>query len=151
MPLESAYIFEGLGDNARAAIASVALEEKHESGETLFRAGELATDLYILEEGRIRQTVLRGGLLSHIISEPGTAMGWSSMAGTGTYTATAVCTSPVRLLRIPAEELVLIFDRDPINGMAFYRRLAEIIVRRLVESYGATLSLAAQIDPRSYG
>ncbi len=151
MPLESAYIFEGLGDNARAAVAAIALDETHDSGDTLFRAGELATDLYILEEGRIRQTVLRGGLLSHIISEPGTAMGWSSMTGTGTYTATAVCTAPVRVLRIPAEELVLIFDRDPISGMIFYRRLAEIIVRRLVESYGATLSLAAQIDPRSYG
>lgn len=151
MPLETAYIFERLGDNARAAIAAIALEETHESGSVIFQAGELATDLYILEEGRVRQTVLRGGLLSHIISQPGTAMGWSSMTGTGTYTATAVCTGPVRLLRIPAEELVRIFDNDPINGMAFYRRLAELIVRRLVESYGATLSLAAQIDPRSYG
>ncbi len=152
MSLESAYVFKGVSEATRAAVAALAVEETHPAGERLFSSGDPAQHLFILVAGRIRLTTLRGGgLLSHIMSEPGTAIGWSSMAGGGHYTGTITCTEPTRILRIDRDELSRILEADPVSGMAFYRRLAELIGKRLVDSYGATLSLHAQGDPRSYG
>ena len=152
MSLESAYVFGGVSEPTRAAIAAIAVEESHAPGDMVFASGDPAEHLYILVQGRLRLTILRGGgLLSHIMSEPGSAVGWSSMAGNGFYTGSVTCTEPTRLLRLDRQELSRILEADPVSGMSFYRHLAEVIGRRLVDSYGATLSLHAQGDPRSYG
>ncbi len=152
MSLESAYVFGGVSESTRAAIAAIAVEETHAAGDRLFAAGDAAQNLYILLEGRLRLSTLRGGgLLSHIVSDPGAAVGWSSMAGSGTYTGSVTCTAAARLLRIDRDELNRILEADPTSGLAFYRHLAQIIGRRLVDSYGATLSLHAQGDLTSYG
>lgn len=152
MSLQAAYVFGGVSEPTRAAIAASAVEETHAAGDVLFTSGDPARYLYILVDGRLRLTILRGGgLLSHIISEPGAAIGWSSMAGNGLYTGSVTCTSSARLLRIDRDDLNRILEADPVSGMSFFRRLAEVIGRRLVDSYGATLSLHAQGDPSSYG
>jgi hypothetical protein len=49
------------------------------------------------------------------------------------------------------ERLNQVLEADPASGLAFYRRLARIIGRRLVASYGATLSMQSSGDTRSYG
>lgn len=152
MSLESAYVFEGVSDRTRDAIAAAAVEETHSAGDTLFTQQDPAQYFYVLLEGRIRLSVPRGGgLLSHLVTDPGAAVGWSSMAGKGHYTGGAMCAGPTRLLRIDRADLNRILESDPASGMTFYRHLAELIGRRLVDSYGATLSLHAQGDPRSYG
>jgi CRP-like cAMP-binding protein len=85
------------------------------------------------------------------VSEPGEAIGWSSMAGNGVYTASAECVIPATILKIGKERLSQILEQDPASGLAFYRRLARMIGRRLVASYGATLSMQFPGDTRSYG
>src|SRR5512143_1140732 len=133
MSLESAYVFRGVSESTRNAIAAVAVEETRAAGDMLFHAGEPAQYLYVLVQGRVRLSTLRGGgLLSHIVSEPGSAIGWSSMAGNGFYTGTVTFPEATRLLRIDRDELNRILEADPASGMAFYRHLAEVIGRRLV-------------------
>ena len=73
------------------------------------------------------------------------------MAGNGVYTASAECVIPVTVLKIGKEKLNLILERDPASGLSFYRRLARMMGRRLVASYGATLSMQVPGDTRSYG
>ncbi len=151
MSLESAYLFQDVSEQARREIAHVAVEESHAPGEFLFRAGDVADRLYILRSGWLRLSIVRGGLLSSIVTEPGEAVGWSSMAGSGTYTASAECLVPVSVYKIPQDRLSGILEQDPASGMAFYKRLAKLIGRRLVSSYGATLSMQFPGDTRSFG
>ena len=151
MPLESVYLFQEVGEQARNEIAQIATEESYPQGAFLFHAGDPADHLYILQKGWVRLSVARRGLLSHIVSEPGEAIGWSSMAGNGVYTASAECLIPVTVLKIGKERLNQILEADPASGLAFYRRLARMIGRRLVASYGATLSMQSSGDTRSYG
>lgn len=149
--LETAFLFEEVNEPTRKAIAAIAVEISQPKGTHLFRAGDFAGYLFILQTGRVRLALLGGGRLAHMISSPGDALGWSSMAGNGAYTASAECMTPVRALRFESSELERILARHPASGMAFYRRLSEMIGRRLVESYSATLSLHTQSDPRCYG
>jgi CRP-like cAMP-binding protein len=151
MSLESAYVFEGVSEQTRQAVRAIAVEESYAPGTIVFRSGDTAVNFYLLSEGRVRLSVLRGGLLSYIVSEPGHAIGWMSMAGMHSYTATAECSTAVRLLRIESAELSRLLYADPASGLAFYRHLSHVIARRLVDSYGATLSLNVQGDLSSFG
>jgi CRP-like cAMP-binding protein len=151
MLLHAAYLFQDLSEASLEAIAGIAAEERHAAGTFLFRADDPATDLYILAEGRVRLSVIRGGALAHTVSGPGEAMGWSSMAGLDAYTASAECTTPTTVVRVPSEPLMRILEADPGSGFKFFRRLAAQIGGRLVESYGATLSMQGQKGTGSYG
>ena len=63
------------------------------------------------------------------------------MAGFDVYSASAECFEPSTVLRIPAAKLTSILENDPASGLEFFRRLARYIGGRLIESYGATLSM----------
>jgi CRP-like cAMP-binding protein len=151
MALESVDLFQEVSEQSRSEIAQVATEESYAQGAFLFQAGDPAPFLYILQKGWVRLSVARGGLLSHTVSDPGEAVGWSSMAGTGVYTASAECLIPVTVMKIGNKKLDQILGGDPASGLAFYRRLARVIGRRLVASYTATLSMHSLGDTRSYG
>ena len=151
MHLESAYLFQEVSEQTRSDLAQIATEESYSQGAFLFHAGDPADYLYLLQKGWVRLSVARRGLLSHIVSDPGEAIGWSSMAGNGVYTASAECLLPVTILKIEKVRLNQILERDPASGLSFYRRLARMMGRRLVASYGATLSMQFPGDTRSYG
>jgi CRP/FNR family transcriptional regulator len=151
MPLENACLFQEVSESTRREIAAIATAEAYARGAFLFRAGDPARHLYLLRSGRLRLSIARGGLLSSTITGPGEALGWSSMAGNGAYTASVECLAPATVYKIPAEPLRRILERDPASGLTFYRRLARMIGRRLVASYGATLSMQSTGDPRSFG
>ncbi len=151
MALESVYLFQEVCEQTRGEIARIATEESYSQGAFLFHAGDPADYLYLLQRGWVRLSVARRGLLSHIVSDPGEAIGWSSMAGNGVYTASAECLLPVTVLKIGKETLNQMLERDPASGLSFYRRLARMMGRRLVASYGATLSMQFPGDTRSYG
>jgi len=151
MALEISFLFQGIGDQANAAIARIAVDEVHQAGDFLFKAGDPADCLYILQEGRVRLSVRGTGHIAQIVSEPGDALGWSSMVENDNYTASAECLLPVRVLKLDRDKLMRVLEADPAAGMLFFRRLSQLIARRLVASYGATLSVHGQRDPRSWG
>ena len=151
MTLEKTYLFQGMSEQARSEASRTAAEESNETGKLLFDAGDPAEHLYILVEGRVRVSTGVTGHIAHIVSDPGDAIGWSSMAGNEAYTASAECLGPVKVLKFKRDRLVEMLENDPVSGMKFYRRLAELIGRRLVASYGATLSVHGERHPKYWG
>jgi CRP-like cAMP-binding protein len=151
MPLEKSYLFQGLGEQAMAEIARIAVRDSYEKGAFLFRAGDAATHLYILEEGRIRLSVRGTGHFAQIVSEPGDALGWSSMVDRESYTASAECLVPVKVLKLDRDRLERVLEADPAGGLSFYKRLAWLIGQRLTASYGGTLSVYGERASKSYG
>jgi CRP-like cAMP-binding protein len=89
--------------------------------------------------------------LAHVASDPGDVIGWSSLVGNNTYTASAECLGPVKVSKIEKYQLDQILHEDPVSGMTFFKHLAALIGRRLVDSYKATLTAHEEREPRSYG
>jgi CRP-like cAMP-binding protein len=151
MYIDTAYLFEGMNEETRGKILETALVESHPPGDFLFHQDDPARNFYILTEGRVRISVGPQGLLAHVASDPGDMIGWSSLVGNNTYTASAECLGPVKVSKIEKSQLDKILLEDPVSAMTFFKRLAALIGRRLAESYGATLTGQGVQEPRSYG
>jgi len=151
MYLETAFLFKGMPVTTLRKILESAVEESHASGTFLFHQDDPARYFYILTEGRIRISVGPQGLLAHVASDPGDMIGWSSLVGNNTYTASAECLGPVKVSKIEKSQLDKILLADPVSGMTFFKHLAALIGRRLAESYAATLAGHGVQEPRSYG
>ena len=62
-----------------------------------------------------------------------------------TYTASAECMTPTKLLRFDQGKILKILEEDPANGLVFFKRLADILGNRLLHSY-KMISTAAQTE-----
>ena len=151
MYIDTAYLFEGMHEETRKKILESAIEESHAQGDFLFHQDDPARNLYILCEGRVRISVDPQGLLAHVASDPGDVIGWSSLVGNDTYTASAECLGPVKVSKIEKSQLDKILHEDCLSGMAFFKRLAALIGSRLVDSYKAALTTHGGREPHSYG
>ena len=120
-------------------IDKIMLKKTCAEGTVLFERGESANNLYILREGSIELTIGDNGHVTHVIKTPGEAFGWSSLVNHHVYTASAVCSSPTEVIRIDSEKLNMIFESNPAAGLMFFRRLAEIISKRVATSYNLLL------------
>jgi len=99
----------------------------------------------------VRVSVGPQGLLAHVASDPGDMIGWSSLVGNKTYTASAECLGPVKVEKVEKSQLDKILHEDPISGMNFFKHLAALIGGRLVDSYRATMAAHGAHETRSYG
>jgi len=135
----------------RQRILESAREESYAQRDFIFRQGEPARHFFILGEGRVRLSLGQGELLAYTASDPNDLIGWSSLVENETYTASAECLVPVKVLRIEKQRLDEILLQDPVSGMAFFKNLAALIGRRLIKSYQATLSVHGERGPRPGG
>jgi len=138
---ESAYLFQGLSDETRRKIEGIECEVVYAPGEFLFRENEAAPSFYILNEGRIRLVVGPEQLATHVASSAGDIIGWSSLVGNDTYTASAECLTATKVFRIEKNRLDQVLSEDPASGLIFFKHLAGLVGRRLVKSYRAALPI----------
>ena len=148
MYLKQKDIFRGMNKSFVKKIMNVSTTESYEQGELLFKQGDLANQFYILLKGRIKLTLGEAGQSVYIVSHAGEAFGWSSLIDRETYTASAECMTPAKLLRFDQEKVLKILEEDPANGLVFFKRLADILGNRLLHSY-EMLSTAAQTEESS--
>ena len=145
MYLKQKDIFRSMNKSFVKKIMNVSMTESYEEGELLFQEGDPANQFYILLKGRIRLTLGETGQSIYIVSHAGEAFGWSSLIDRETYTASAECMTPVKLLRFDQEKVLELFEEDPANGLVFFKRLAGILGSRLLHSY-KLISTALQTE-----
>ncbi len=139
MFMQKTKLFRGMEQNVLKEIDKIMIKESCTEGTILFERGKTANDLYILKEGSIELTIGDNGHVTYVVKSPGEAFGWSSLVNHHVYTATAVCSSPTELIRIPSDKLNMIFESNPASGLMFFRSLAEIISKRVATSYNLLL------------
>jgi len=142
-----ADILQGITEMTRQRILERAREESYAPKDFIFRQGEPALHFCILREGRVRLSLGQGERLAYVASEPGDLIGWSSLVENKTYTTSAECLVHVKALRIQKRQLDEILNQDPASGMVFFKNLAALIGRRLINSYQATLSVQGEREP----
>jgi len=145
MYFEQKDIFRAMNKSFVKKIMNVSATESYEQGDLLFQQGDPAEQFYILLKGHIKLILGEIGQAVYIVSHAGEAFGWSSLIDRETYTASAECMTPTKLLRFDQEKVLKILEEDPANGLVFFKRLADILGNRLLHSY-EMISTAAQTE-----
>jgi CRP-like cAMP-binding protein len=116
-------------------IINIAEKESHQKGDVLFREGDDASHFYILTKGHVRLNTGKTGSSVYIINHPGEVFGWSSVVGMEKYSATAECVEATSLSKINGRELAALLDKDPANGMIFFKKISGALGNRLLHIY----------------
>jgi CRP-like cAMP-binding protein len=132
-------------------IMKISVIESHQKGELLFREGDPANSFYVLLKGGVKLSLGENGQVVYIVSNAGEAFGWSSLIGRENYSASGEFMAPTKLLKFDREKLQRVLEKDKANSLILFKRLAEILGNRLLQSYKIISSASrAEISP-SYG
>lgn len=140
MFIQETYLFKDMPQGIMNEIARIATEESYEKDDCIFQQGDRAEYFYILEEGKIRLTMGEESHLTYLASDPGDALGWSSLVDRDVYSASAECLFPSKLVKIEKGKLDDILKEDPTSGVTFFKNLVAIIGQRWINSYKAILA-----------
>jgi CRP-like cAMP-binding protein len=143
MYFHQADVFRGMSRDFLKEFMAITVKESHEKGHLLFCEGERASHFYILLKGHVRISLGETGQAVSTVDQPGEAFGWSSIVGRDVYSASAECKEPTRLLKVEAERLQSLLEKNPANGLIFFKRIAGILGNRLIQIY-SMISAASQ-------
>ena len=107
----------------------------NDKGDVLFRENDAARFFYTLLNGRVKLSISEGGHTVHETRQNGESFGWSSLIGREVYSASDECIEATKLLKTDSKKLTLLLEKDPANGLIFFKHLAATLGNRLLESY----------------
>jgi CRP-like cAMP-binding protein len=151
MYLKQKDIFWGIDKGFVKEIMDMAATETHKEGKWLFREGDPANSFYILLKGRIKLSLGETGHIVYVVSNAGEAFGWSSLIGRDSFSASAECMAESKLLKWDKDKLQEVLKKDPANSHLLYKRLAELLGNRLLQSYTIISSVSPDETHLSYG
>ena len=135
-------LFGSLGKEFVSEIMNTAETESHQTGEMLFHEGDPAGWFFIVLKGSIKLSLGQTGRVVYLVNHPGEVFGWSSLVGRPSYSASAECMIPTKLLRLDKNRLKEIIQKDAANSTALFQSLAAILGERLIRSYELNISAA---------
>ena len=105
-------------------------------GDLLFRLGDEATDLYLIERGRVALTLpMRVPNIEEEVlieeRQSGQTLGWSALIPPHRFTLTAKALVDTEVLALPRPKLLAYFDQHPQAGYAVTRNVAAVTGQRL--------------------
>jgi CRP/FNR family transcriptional regulator, cyclic AMP receptor protein len=128
-------LFKGLSKDFLAQLDAIAVQESIEKRTILINNGDPAKYFYLLEEGRI---CIRDERKKHSVSflhTPGDFFGWSCLLDRPTYSASAECVIPSKIVRIEKKKLDALFKKDCLNGLIFIKNFADIVGGRFLDTH----------------
>ena len=135
MIISETELFRGINFKEMEAIANICREEVYIESTLLFQQEEEANCLYILEEGTVKLIIHNGATLVYNLDEPGEVFGWSSMVENGKYTASGICFTDVKAIKIEKDRLDKVFNNHPDVGLKVLRRLGGVFSKRVSTAY----------------
>jgi signal transduction histidine kinase len=135
--LSHAEVFSDLDDQDLLAIAEFCHEELRNENETILAEDQPASRLYVVERGKLalekkiqigRHSTPRNATIGYV--EPGKIAGFSALTSPHTYSTSAICIEPTRLIVVDGEKLRTFIDAHPDAGLAIMRHLASLVADR---------------------
>ena len=145
MYLKQKDMFWAMDKDFVKSIMDIAESESYKEGDVLFQEGDPADNFFILLKGRVKLILGQTGQAVYVVSSAGEAFGWSSLIGRDAYSATATCSVSAKLLKFERQKLQKAVEKDPVNGIVFFKRIAELLGNRLLQSY-AMISSGSRAD-----
>jgi CRP-like cAMP-binding protein len=124
-------LFGGLAEEDVTILASIAAEDEHPAGFTVFRRGEPSNAVYVLVEGSVRiflDTPPSAETTLGVVG-PHQSFGEMALADGGPHAASAETLEPVRLVRIDREAWFAVIERRPALARAVLYALGAIVRR----------------------
>jgi CRP-like cAMP-binding protein len=140
MILSETEFFKGIDSEVMNKITAICSEENHPKDAVLFKKDEDAKSLFILKGGTVNLVIQNGGTLATPLSDPGEVFGWSCMVENGVYTASGICATDAKVVKIDRDKLDEIFDQHPDVGLILIKRLGAVFSKRLSNVYRDLLS-----------
>jgi toluene monooxygenase system ferredoxin subunit len=125
----------GLPPQSTSEVLALATRRQALTGEVLFRLGDKAEDLFLVQSGRVNLTfpVRVGSRQEDVLAEerhPGQLVGWSGLIPPHRFTLQAVVPVTSELLVLPGENLRDLLQAKPELGYPVLSNLARIIGQR---------------------
>ena len=144
-------LLRGMSRDFLKEFMEIAVKESHKKGYFLFHEGDRARYFYLLLNGCVKITLGETGHMVATVDRAGEAFGWSSIVGLGVYSASAVCNESTKLIKIDAKKLQKILEKEPSNGLIFFKRLACTLGNRLLQSYKIVINISQPEIFTSFG
>ena len=126
-----------LGMGKEFALQAMEISEKLslDNGETLFKEGDSADHFYVLVKGSVVLSLGKAGPIVYTANHPGEVIGWSSLVGRSTFSASARCLENTKLVKFDRARFLNILKKNPGNEALLFKRLAEMLGNRLLQLY----------------
>jgi CRP-like cAMP-binding protein len=136
--LKDYIFFKRFDDEELKQFADIATGESYKAGVQIWKKGDSAKNLYLLEEGKVimvmdtyvgpnRPTMQ---VTVDVITK-GEAIGWSAVVEPYLYTLGARCIDDSRLIALDAPKLREILNADKALGFKFMHAIAKVVAVRL--------------------
>ncbi len=136
MPNVQTELLKGLSTKETAALMALGIGFHATAGKVLFRIGEPAESIYLIQSGCVALTLpltVRGAEEDVLIEErlPGETFGWSGLIPPHRFTLKAIVSAESDLLSFPRAALLDHFAGRPAIGQIVTSNVASIIGHRL--------------------
>jgi len=136
--LSDAELFAGLSDQDCGILSALARRRTAPAGETLFRFGDAAEEIYVIRRGRVELTfplaVMGETKETRFQSiEPGRTLAWSALVPPYRLTMSARGSTEVELLCFDRAKVLQLFEQKPSIGHTVMTNLSRVIATRLHE------------------
>lgn len=131
--LRSVQFLETVSEELLDQLAKICTLETYQAGDLVFRQGGEAESVYLVLSGTVALEICAAavGCKRVLTLGHGEMLGWSPILEHGCFTATARCQSDVKVLRLPAAQLLAVCERHPALGYEFMKRAALSLAKRL--------------------
>lgn len=139
--LKEFSFFKGFGEEELAKLAAVAAEETHDAGTQMYKNGDPARALFMIEEGKVVM-VMDSYMGPHKppmqvtvdVVTKGESMGWSALVDPFIYTLGALCIDRTRVIAFDAARLRKLMEEDCALGFRMMKATAKVIANRLTHT-----------------
>ena len=140
-PLSRSQVFKGLTEDEVNLFTPLREELTVERGESIFREGNPARYLFVVEEGRVALTMTLSrpdGSVTHPTTVaslgPLEAFGWSSLVEPRVLRFSAVAVEPSRVTRLDGRSLQAVMEEHPSVGYRVMVNLTQLLGSRLART-----------------
>ena len=136
--LRQAELFTGLSDEECRTVEGLGRRRAAAAGEVLFRLGDAADELLVIQHGRVELTfplVVMGETKDTRFQslEPGRTLAWSALVPPHRLTMSARASTEVELLALERARVLEHLERHPNVGFRVMSNLAHVVATRLQE------------------
>ncbi len=147
--LKNFYLFRGLAANDLAAVEACA-ERKHcAPAELIFREGEEADALYVVELGTVEIVKVGAGVTVLVSVGSGGGFGEIAFFDRGKRPASARAAEASHLIRVPFAALARVLEHRPSLALAFCHNACSFLAKRLRRVL-QDLSFARELNERHF-
>jgi CRP-like cAMP-binding protein len=135
MIIQEFDLFRDIDNEVVEELITVMEDVSYNSGDVVFSEGDPADNLYVLQSGTLNLFMAGTRQATCVAIKAGEAVGWSSLVGRKTYSATLECAEPSKLYKIDKNKLDHILRQYPSTGLRFYKQLAGLVGERVIKCY----------------